>query len=208
MAKGRMTMLRALTALAVAGGAAFGGTYAAPALAQTAAAAPAAVIAFVDVPRVLRDSAAAKSARAQLERQQQTYDAELKQKEAQLRQGEQALGQQRATLSPEQFQAKQRELQQQLEQFRQLADRRRTQLAFGQDGAMRQMQPVLQQIVADTAKQVGATIVLDSARVLVSATNLNITDRVIQQFDRKLPRVTVNFNAPAQPAPAGQANPQ
>ena len=170
----------------------------APALAQ----AQPTVIAFVDVPRVLKDSAAAKSARDQLTRQQGIYEAEIKASEDKLRAEDQDIQKQRATLTPEALQKRVRDFQAKVEAARIQFDRRRNQLAFAQDDAMRQMQPAFQKICGDVAKEVGATVVLDSSRVLVSASNLNITDKVLQRLDKQLPSVKANFNAPEAPNPA------
>ncbi len=160
------------------------------------------VIAFVDVPRVLKDSAAAKSARDQLTKQQGIYEAEIKASEEKLRAEDQDIQKQRATLTPEALQKRVRDFQAKVEAARLQFDRRRTQLAFAQDDAMRQMQPAFQKICGDVAKEVGATVVLDSSRVLVSASNLNITDKVLQRLDKQLPSVKANFNAPEAPNPA------
>ena len=156
-----------------------------------------ATIAFVDVPRIMRDSAAAKSVRSQLERQEKAYEAEIKAQTDKLRAEEDSLKQQRPSLSADSFATKQREFQGRVEALRQQVERRRQQMAFAQDDAMKKLEPVFNQVVADVAKEVGATIVLDTARVLVSSNSLNITDTVMSRLDAKLPSITVNFNAPA-----------
>ena len=154
------------------------------------------VIAFVDVPRVLKDSAAAKNVRDQLAKQQQTYEAEIKAQEDKLRAEDQDIQKARATLTPEALQKRARDFQTKVEAFRQQFDRRRTQLSFAQDDAMRQLQPVLEKICREVALEVGASVVLDSSRVLVSASSLNITDKVLARLDKQLPTLKLNFNAP------------
>lgn len=162
-----------------------------------------ATIAFVDVPRIMRESAAAKSVSSQLERQEKAYEAEIKAQSDKLRQEEEALRKQQANTDA--FRAKQQEFQGKVDGLRQLAERRRQQLAFAQDEAMKKFMPVFDQIVADVAKEVGATIVLDTNRVLVSSNNLNITDQVMERLNAKIPSVAVNFNAPATPVGGGGA---
>lgn len=193
----RTLLVAAAAALALAGA---GAT---PAFAQ----AKPTVIAFVDVPRVLKDSAAAKSARDQLTKQQQAYEAEIKSQEDKLRAEDQEIQKQRSVLSPDALQKRAREFQTKVEAARQQFERRRTQLAFAQDDAMRQMQPVFQKICGDVAKEVGASVVLDSSRVLVSASSLNITDQVLQRLDKQLPSLKLNFNAPQSAAPAAAPAP-
>ncbi|TDP44840.1 OmpH family outer membrane protein [Zavarzinia compransoris] len=168
-----------------------------------AAEAEAATIAFVDVPRIMRDSAAAKSVRTQLDRQEKAYEAEIKAQTEKLRAEEDQLKKQRASIAADAFATKQREFQAKVDSLRQQVERRRQQMAFAQDDAMKKLEPVFNQIVAEVAKEVGATIVLDTARVLVSSNNLNITDTVMQRLDAKLPSISVNFNAPATPVGGG-----
>lgn len=162
-----------------------------------------ATIAFVDVPRIMRDSAAAKSVRTQLERQEKAYEAEIKAQTDKLRADEDALKKQRASIAADAFAAKQKEFQGKVDALRQQVERRRQQMSFAQDDAMKKLEPVFNQIVAEVAKEVGATVVLDTARVLVSSNNLDITDTVMSRLDAKLPSITVNFNAPAAPAASG-----
>jgi Skp family chaperone for outer membrane proteins len=162
-----------------------------------AAEAEAATIAFVDVPRIMRDSAAAKSVRSQLDRQEKAYEAEIKAQTDKLRAEEDQLKKQRSSMAADAFAVKQREFQAKVDSLRQQVERRRQQMSFAQEDAMKKLEPVFNQIVAEVAKEVGATIVLDTSRVLVSSNNLNITDTVMQRLDAKLPSISVNFNAPA-----------
>lgn len=178
-----------------------GGAVLPVAVAHAAEAEPA-TIAFVDVPRIMRESAAAKSVRAQLDKQEKAYEAEIKAQGDKLRADEDALKKQRATMAADAFAAKQKEFQGRVEGLRQQVERRRQQMSFAQDDAMKKLEPVFNQIVADVAKEVGATIVLDTARVLVSSNNLDITKTVMERLDAKLPSIAVNFNAPASAAPA------
>ncbi|RJF86875.1 OmpH family outer membrane protein [Oleomonas cavernae] len=189
--------LALVTGLGLAIGA---GVAAAPHPVQAEEAGPA-TIAFVDVPRIMRDSAAAKSIRAQLERQEKAYGAEIKAQTDKLRQEEEALKKQAANTDA--FRAKQQEFQGKVDALRQQVERRRQQMSFAQEDAMKKLTPVFKDIVSEVAKEVGASIVLDSAQVLVTSNNLNVTDTVLQRLDAKLPSVAVNFNAPATPVGGG-----
>lgn len=178
-------------------------TVSVPAAAQDGA--QAATIAFVDVARIMRDSAAAKSLRAQLEKQENTYEAEIKGKTDGLRKDEDALRKSRASLTPDAFGAKQQEFQTKVDSLRQQVERRRQQMAFAQEDAMRKLEPILAKVVAEVAKEVGASIVLDTGRVLVSSNNLNITDQVLSRLDGQISTITVNFNAPPPPGSGAAA---
>lgn len=172
-------------------------TLAAPMAPAHAEQAEAATFAFVDVQRIMHESAAAKSIRSQLERQGKAYEAEINAQSEKLAAEEDALKKQRASLSPDSFATKQREFQGKVEAVRRQVERRRQQLAFAQEDALKKVQPVFNEVVSAAAKEFGASIVLDTSQVLVSSNALNITDIVMRRMDEKLPSVTVNFNAPA-----------
>ncbi len=199
-------MLKTLRRLALATGLALAVGMVGPAAILPASAADdsqAATIAFVDVARIMRESAAAKSLRAQLEKQEGSYEAEIKTQTDNLRKDEDALRKSRAASTPEAFATKQQEFQTKVDALRQQVERRRQQMAFAQDDAMRKLEPILAKVVAEVAKEVGASIVLDTGRVLVSSNNLNITDQVLSRLDSQISTLTVNFNAP--PPTAGGA---
>lgn len=199
-------MLKTLRRLALATGLALAVGLVGPAAILPASAADdsqAATIAFVDVARIMRESAAAKSLRAQLEKQEGSYEAEIKTQTDNLRKDEDALRKSRAASTPEAFATKQQEFQTKVDALRQQVERRRQQMAFAQDDAMRKLEPILAKVVAEVAKEVGASIVLDTGRVLVSSNNLNITDQVLSRLDSQISTLTVNFNAP--PPTAGGA---
>ena len=69
-------------------------------------------------------------------------------------------------------------------------------LAAGEANANQQIQPQLEAAVSEVAKAVGATIVMDSGRVMVSASSLDVTSQVIAQLNTRMPRITLNFTPP------------
>src|SRR5690349_3784260 len=80
-------------------------------------------IAVIDIQQILRDSSAAKSVRAQVDKQKDAYQAQIAQQENALRDVDKKLAEQRATLSADDFAKKQDQLRQQMDQLRQNSEK-------------------------------------------------------------------------------------
>jgi len=199
--------------LLLVSGVLFALTGALPALAETAPAAaapaasttnfPAAVIAVVDIERIMKESAAGKNVRDQLATRRTSYQQQVTADEAKLREAEQALVAQRATLTAEQFDVKRREFETQARAAQQRVQERARVLdtAFGE--ALGTIKQNVAQIVAELAKGRGVTVVLDKSQVIVVESSLDFTASVLTQLNTKLPRLEVRV--PAAAAPRAQA---
>lgn len=159
---------------------------------------PPAVVAVVDVERILKESTAGKSVRDQLASKRNTYQQEVTADEQKLRQAEQALRQQQATLTPEQFAAKRTEFENQARAAQQRVQGHARALDTALAEALTTIKNNVGQIVADIAASKGATVVLDKGQVIVVEAKLDLTAAVLEQLNRKLPRVDVRVTeAPA-----------
>ena len=161
------------------------------AFAQSAAPAAAqpAVIGVLDVQFVLANAKAAKGVRAAMEKQAAAFQAELAQQENAIRAADQQLQQQRATLSPQDYEAKRAELGQRVEALRQKAASRNKQLQQMDNGAMAQVSQALVETTAGIAKARGYTMVLNKAMVVLNVTSYDITKEALQQLDARLASV-------------------
>lgn len=164
-----------------------------PSSAQTTPAAPAAAqnltVAVMDVQYILTNAKASKSVRAAVEKQAAAYQAELAQQENAIRAADQQLQQQRAALSPKDYDAKRAELGQKVEALRQKAASRNKQLQQMDNGAMNQVEQALLQVTADLAKAKGLTIVLNKAMVVLNVQSFDITKEALQMLDSRLATV-------------------
>jgi Skp family chaperone for outer membrane proteins len=147
------------------------------------------VIGVLDVQYILANAKAAKGVRAALEKQAAAFQAELAQQENAIRAADQQLQQQRATMTPQDYDAKRGELGQKVEALRQKAASRNKQLQQMDTGAMSQIQQALSQTTADIAKQRGFTMVLNKAVVVTSISTYDITKEALQQLDARLASV-------------------
>ena len=147
------------------------------------------VMGVMDVQFVLTNAKASKGVHAALEKQVAAYQAELAQQENAIRAADQQLQQQRAALSPKDYEAKRAELGQKVEALRQKAASRNKQLQQMENGAMTQVEQALLQTTADIAKARGLTMVLNKAMVVLNVTSYDITKEALQNLDVRLSSV-------------------
>jgi outer membrane protein len=147
------------------------------------------VMGVLDVQLVLNNSKAAKGVRAALEKQAASYQAELAQQENAIRAADQQLQQQRAVLSPQDYEAKRGELGQKVEALRQKAAGRNKELQQMENGAMTQIMQALLQTTADIAKGRGLTMVLNKSMVVLNVTSYDITQEALQKLDARVSSV-------------------
>jgi Skp family chaperone for outer membrane proteins len=175
----------------------------APAQAQTAAATapaaspklPAAVIAVVDIQKILSESVAAKGVRDQLATRRDAYQRQVTADEQKLRDAEQALVKERATLKPEDFAKKRQAFEEQVKQVQQRVQERARILDTAFNKALGTIRQNLGQVVAEAAEAKGATVVLDKGQVVVVESSLDLTASVLETLNKKLPKVTVELPA-------------
>ena len=162
--------------------------WALPAAAQTA---PPLNVAVLDLPVILRDSTAAQGVRDQIEQHRQRFQQELAQQEQALQAEGQQLESQRAAMTVEQIQAKQQEIAQRVQQLRQQSELRRQQLEDAFNQAMGQVRQAVIQILTEIAQARGYSLVLNKSTVLLSATEYDIINEVLNQLNQRLPTVQV-----------------
>ena len=152
------------------------------------------VIAIVDLQVIARDSKAAVSARAAIDKQGKAYQAEITKQESALSAEGQQLEQQRASMTAEDYRKKGEAFQQKVNAARQSAAQRRQQLQQMEVGAQSQIQTAINSTVADVAKARNISLVLIKSTVLYNLPAFDITADVLQKLDAKLPSVKLTAN--------------
>lgn len=155
------------------------------------------VVMIVDVQRVLRDSAAAKSVIGQVEAQRTNYEQQLEQRKQALKTEEDELRRQQAILSGEAMEQRRRKLERDYADLRRDAEQRRNLLNTAFNSGMRQVREAMARAVAEVMQEKGATLTLPRSAVLVFNDKLNVTEAVVARLNEAMPQVTVNFDAPA-----------
>jgi outer membrane protein len=156
---------------------------------------PDTVAAVIDYERILRDAAAARSIRAQIEARRKTYQEEISKQEQRLHEADKAVAKQRSVLTPEAFAEKRREFEQQVADVQKLVQERRRQLDSVSSVALNEVKNALIEIVTSIADERGFNLVLPSSDVLFFSRKIDLTDEVLAKLDERLPDVRVPESA-------------
>ena len=156
---------------------------------------PVSIIAVIDTQSILRESSAAKSVRTQIEAFRKTYRNEIAKAEELLRKEEQELKRQRPIISAEAFAIKRRQFEDNVAKVqRSVQDRTRT-LDRIYSQSMNKVGKVMNSIVTKMAKKMEFNFVIDRAQVLFAAKNVEITQDVLKQLNKEIPKVKVTLPA-------------
>ncbi len=178
-------VLALLVAAALAGGA-----HAQEAGGSQAPLAPA-IVAVIDYQRLLRESEAAQSIRAQIETQRQAYEAEVEAERERLAEADRRLDDARDDLSPEAYRERRRAFERDVAAVQRLVQQRRRQLDEASSAAFQRIRDTVVQIIDALSDRYRFNLVLPRAEVLVFAPELDLTGEVMAELDARLPRVDI-----------------
>jgi len=165
-----------------------------------ASAAHASEIATINIQAILRDSLAAKSTKTQIDAKRDQYQAELKKIEDNLRKEDQALSEQRSLLSPDALEQKGKEFRQKVTEAQKDVQEKKMRLDAAYAKALSEIQSSVTKIVEKMAASKGFKLVIPTSQLLYATADMDITQPVLSQLDKDLPKVMVDFNAPLPPA--------
>lgn len=151
-------------------------------------------IVTINIQTILSESAAAKSAKTQIDSKRTQYQDELKKIEEKLRKEDQALSEQRSLLSPEALEQKRREFAKQVTEAQQNVQEKRERLGEAYNDAVGDIQEAVMKIVADLAKKRGFKVVIPTNNLVYATSDLDITKDVLDQLNKDLPKVNIKFN--------------
>lgn len=180
--------------------------FVAPVLAALALPAPALAgdIATVNIQTILKDSAAAKSTRTQIDAKRDQYQAELKKIEENLRKEDQALAEQRSLLAPDALEQKRQEFRDKVTNAQKDVQEKKLRLDVAYGKALGEIQEQVSKIVSSMAKEKGVIVVIPTSQLVYATPDLDITAPVLAQLDKNLSSVKIDFNAPLPVAPQGE----
>jgi Skp family chaperone for outer membrane proteins len=154
---------------------------------------PPAIVAIVDVQRILDESLAAKSVQQQLGAQRLKFKNEIEGEENELRAAEQDLAKQRTTLAPQAYADHEAQLRQRFSTVENHVQERRNVLDQSFTDSMNKVRAALLEVVDTVAREHGANIVIIKQQALWTDKPLDITDEVLKRLDQKLPKVNVGI---------------
>jgi Skp family chaperone for outer membrane proteins len=153
---------------------------------------PPTVAAVIDYQRILRDAAAARSIRDQIEARRKTYQEEISKEEQRLHEVDKEFAKQRSVLSPDDFAEKRREFEQDVAGVQRKVQERRRELDRLSAAALNEVKEALIAIVTSIADERGFNLVLPSSEVLFFARSLDLTEEVLAKLDARLPEVQLS----------------
>jgi Skp family chaperone for outer membrane proteins len=153
---------------------------------------PATVAAVIDYQRILRDAAAARSIREQIEVRRKVYQEEISQQEQRLHEADKAFAKQRSVLTPEAFAEKRRDFEQEVAEVQRLVQERRRALDEAAAEALNDVKEALIEVVTSIADERGFNLVLPSSEVLFFSRRIDLTEEVLAKLDARLPDVRVS----------------
>jgi Skp family chaperone for outer membrane proteins len=153
---------------------------------------PPTVAAVIDYQRILRDAAAARSIREQIEDRRKAYQEEISKEEQRLHEADKEFAKQRSLLTPEAFAEKRRAFEEDLAEVQQLVQERRRELDRVSAVALNEVKDALIEIVTGMAEERGFNLVLPSSEVLFFARRIDLTEEVLAKLDAMLPKVVVS----------------
>lgn len=156
---------------------------------------PPSVVAVIDTQKLLRDAAAFKTARKQLDDLRTRYQGEFAKEEEKLRAEEQEVTRQRAVLSQDAYEAKRRDFEKKVVDVQRRAQDRSRQLEQSFGGARNDVGKAMRNIVTALAAERGFNVVLEQSQLTYNAPDLDITDEVLKRLDKEMP--TVKMTLPA-----------
>ena len=170
----------------------------APAVQQQPAAKPgeplkAPLVAVVDVQRIMQESSASKGIQKAIESQRDSYQKEIQSLEGKLQNAENELRKQQTVLAPDAFAAKRRDFEKQVADVQRTVQARKRTLDTAFNDAMTNVQKTMLEIVQDIADERGANVVIPRNLLVLFASNLDVTEPVLERLNKQLPTVAVTI---------------
>jgi Skp family chaperone for outer membrane proteins len=157
-----------------------------------AAKVPPPVIAVLDTEKVFRESKAGANAIATIRGRAKEFEQQIYAERDRLKAKEAELVKQKSVLAKEELQRRGSELQRQKQGLRLKAESMRANLNRGMEAAKVKLTNEIRRILPDIQKRKGITIVIDRNRVLTFHQELNITDEVIAELNKKVTKIDLD----------------
>ena len=150
-----------------------------------------AVVAVIDYQRLLRESDAAASIRAQVETKRQAYEAEVEAERRRLAEADRRLNEARAELPAEEYRARRRAFEADVAAVQRLVQERRRMLDEASNAGFQRIRDTVVQIIDALSGRYRFNLVLPRSEVLVFAPEIDLTAEVMAELNERLPRVDI-----------------
>lgn len=157
-------------------------------------------VAIINLQKVLKESAAARTIRPQMVNLKKTYEAKYKKTEADLRAVSQTLKSERSILSPEVYATRRQEFKNRVTAMQREVQSINRALDRGLAVAMGKIHSAVRKITRDLAGERSLKLILSQRGVMFLDPKLDLTSEVIKRLNEKLPRVKVEISSAKRPA--------
>jgi len=170
---------------------------------------PAAVIGVLGIPDIMRASTAAQQVEKTISERREKLTQDVQKEQAAWRDLQQGLVSQRASMTPDQIRAKEKELQDRVTNAqRSFRDRNRFMQEAAQVG-LSQIERTLIGVIRQVAESRGMNLVLHRAQVALNVNEFDITEPVVEQMNKVMATVQLppeGVSAALAAGPAGRPN--
>jgi Skp family chaperone for outer membrane proteins len=151
-------------------------------------------IAIVDLNLILSDSKAAKNATKQFEVIQKDTEDEIIASDKKMLEERNKLIEQQSIVAPESFELKAKDYENKLQNYQIEKQNKLRKLEGVLQSARNEILEKVKPILEELSKEIGVTVILEKNSVLLSATNMDITDDVIKRLNKELPKIKVSLD--------------
>ena len=151
-------------------------------------------IAIVDLNLILSESKAAKDATKQFEKIQSDTEAEIIESDKSMLDERNKLIEQQSVIAPEAFEIKAKDYEKKLQNYQSEKQNKLRKLEGTLQNARNVILEEVKPILENLSKELGVTVILEKNSVLLSATNIDITDEVIKKLNKELPKIKVSLD--------------
>jgi Skp family chaperone for outer membrane proteins len=151
-------------------------------------------IAIVDLNLILSDSKAAKNATKQFEKIQKDTEDEIIVSDKKMLEERNKLIEQQSVIAPEAFELKAKDYEKKLQTYQVEKQNKLRKLEGVLQNARNEILENVKPILEELSKELGVTVILEKNSVLLSATNMDITENVIKKLNKELPKIKVSLD--------------
>lgn len=151
-------------------------------------------IAIVDLNQILSESKAAKSATKQFEEIQKETESDIIDSDKKMLEERNKLLEQQTVIAPEAFEIKAKDYEKKLQNYQSEKQNKLRALEGVLQKARNEILENVKPILEDLSKELGVTVILEKNSVLLSATNMDITENVIKTLNKELPEIKVSLD--------------
>lgn len=146
-------------------------------------------IVVVDMQKLLESSTAASSIKEQAKKERDSYQASVSKEEEQLRKEEAKLSEQRSILTQEAFAEKGRQFKDKVAKVQRDFQEKRAIQEQRLKQSLDQVNQVIFEIIDNLAQEQGFDIAVPTSQILYATKKLDITDKVLERLNQKLPQL-------------------